>query len=63
MNPHPTKSKPYKIGRKHTGALSVRKKQELVTKLKKSNEIKLSKLRKHKEKVSAFWSGQLDKHP
>jgi len=63
MNPHPTRSKPYKIGRKHTGARGVRAKGKLQSKAIKANSKKVSVLRKFKEKVSSFWKGEIDQYP
>lgn len=62
-NPHPTKSKPLKIGRKHTGAPSnrlsgKRKRAKLV-----ANQIKLGKYQLFKKKVAAYWRGELESYP
>jgi hypothetical protein len=62
-NPHPTKSKPNKIGRKHTGALSARKKA-LAEKNRRMHDKTLA-ARKHKRDraVSAYFRGEADLHP
>jgi hypothetical protein len=62
-NPHPSKSKPFKIGRKHTGALSTRARGRLVSRAKKVREIELNKFRQHKARVSAFWRGEIEEFP
>lgn len=62
-NPHPTKSKPCKIGRKHTKAKSSRQREKDIARKRKANRIKIGKLQKRKELVAKFWRGELDQHP
>lgn len=63
LNPHPTKSKPCKIGRKHTGAPSSREKGR-----RRRNALQLQKQRngliqKWNRKVAEFWAGERDEFP
>lgn len=58
-NPHPTKSKPFKIGRKHTGAKREREKNGLLFYAK----IIQAKAAKYKAKVAAYWRGDLGEFP
>lgn len=62
-NPKPTRSKPFKIGRKHTGAPSIRKQNNV----RKGREIErlrtVESIRKYRAKVAAFWRGELDTPP
>lgn len=62
-NPHPTKSKPCKIGRKHTKTPGIRQKGRAKSSAIKANAIKLAKIKKYKAQVSAFWRGERDDHP
>lgn len=59
-NPHPTRSKPNKIGRKHTGEKSAREKQKRAAGLRKFKQIqKVTRSRK----VRDYWTGKRDSHP
>ncbi len=62
-NPHPTKSKLCKIGRKHTGAPSIRKSAKIQkAKALKDQEKKILN-RKRKKSVAAFWRGEIANFP
>lgn len=56
-NPHPTKSKPVKIGRKHSGAKSEKFKQKRRNRLAKRSEIELAKKRKRDQLVRDYFLG------
>lgn len=62
-NPHPTNSKPAKIGRKHTGAPSTRKKAAMAKSKRVADQIKSGKIHRYKGDVKAFWRGDLDQFP
>ena len=62
-NPHPTKSKPCKIGRKHTGAPSDKAKQRRQRGLRLNLEIKLAKRRKQKHAIADYYDGKYDRFP
>ena len=62
-NPHPTKSKPIKIGRKHTGAKSLRHKGRIASAAKQRHKIEAIRHRKFKAQVSAFWRGERENYP
>ena len=62
-NPHPTKSKPCKIGRKHTGADSTRvreRKRRAKAITQAQND---AKDRKRRNKIAAYWRGEIDEFP
>lgn len=63
MNPHPTKSKPCKIGRKHTGAAGVRKKGRLASAQVQSQKERVRKWKKFNERVAAYFRGSTDTFP
>lgn len=63
MNPHPTKSKPCKIGRKHTGAPGVRRLGRITSNTIKKHKQAVSRIRSFKAKVAAFWRGEIDVYP
>ena len=63
MNPHPSKSKPVKIGRKHTGAPSLRAKGRRASSAIKHHRNQINKYRKYKARVAAFWRGELETYP
>jgi hypothetical protein len=63
VNPHPTKSKPVKIGRKHTGAPSLRVKGRRASSAIKHRKNQNNEFRKYKSRVSAFWRGELETYP
>lgn len=62
-NPHPTKSKPCKIGRKHTQAPSTRVREKRRAAKQKQREIVLAKFRKHKEQIAAYYRGEIEECP
>ena len=62
-NPHPTKSKPCKIGRKHTNAPSDKAKQRRQRGLRLNLEIKLAKRRKKKHAITDYYAGMYDQCP
>lgn len=62
-NPYPTKSKPAKIGRKHTGELSLRAIGQRQSDLLKKQKSQTFKFRKYKNLVSAYWKGEIDGFP
>lgn len=62
-NPHPSKSKPCKIGRKHTGAPSTRKKVEASKKRVVARQIRDGKHDKYKDAVAAYWRGEIVQFP
>ena len=62
-NPHPTKSKPCKIGRKHTGAPSTRKKAAKEKSKRIAAQIKKGKIYRYKGNVKDFWRGDIDQFP
>jgi hypothetical protein len=62
-NPRPTKSKPCKIGRKHTSAPGIRQAEK-----KRRGKISMRKKRdvafaRKKELVSAYWRGEINEWP
>ncbi len=63
MNPHPTRSKPCKIGRKHTGAPSEKLKQKRRNTSKRHAALQKVKGRKFNEQVKAYFAGELDEFP
>jgi len=62
-NPHPTKSKPVKIGRKHSGAKSEKFRQKRRNTAKRRNEIKLGLRRKDNRIVREYFLGLRDELP
>jgi hypothetical protein len=62
-NPHPTASKPIKIGRKHTGALGLRAKGRMQSRAILERKKTLNKFRKYKASVSEFWRGERETFP
>jgi len=62
-NPHPTKSKPFKIGRKHTNAPSIRIREKKAKSLVIASERKKAKLKKHKQSVAAYYRGEIENFP
>jgi hypothetical protein len=62
-NPHPTNSKPCKIGRKHTGKPSLRTIGRRVSRGVAKNKVITKKFRQHKAEVAAFWKGEIEDHP
>lgn len=63
MNPHPTKSKPSKIGRKHTGAISQKTKQKRHNAASKKQKIKQMKAKKFHSQVAEYFAGKREQHP
>lgn len=62
-NPRPTKSKPIKIGRKHTQSESTRIREKKRRALAVANAINIAKQRKYHDAVSLYWSGGSDVFP
>jgi hypothetical protein len=62
-NPHPTKSKPVKIGRKHTGQKSARAKQRQSNGAKTRQQIEDAQYRKLKAAINDYWAGRRDDYP
>jgi hypothetical protein len=62
-NPHPTKSKPIKIGRKHNGTPSLRTIGQRASSALKRHRAELERWRKHKQDVAAFWRGERETYP
>ena len=64
-NPHPTISKPNKIGRKHTKKPGSRRWQ--IAQSEKSKRVerqkKLAKINRHIAQVEKYWRGEIDNHP
>ena len=62
-NPHPTKSKPVKIGRKHSGAKSEKFKQKRRNRAKRRSEIELALRRKENRIVREYFLCLRDEIP
>jgi hypothetical protein len=62
-NPHPTKSKPIKIGRKHTGAASTRVRQRRADAARAYATIKEGLRRRFHERVRQYFAGARDNYP
>ena len=62
-NPHPTKSKPVPIGRKHTNQPRTKARQRQENNRRRSNEHKLIMLLKFKKKVSAYFRWEIEDYP
>ena len=62
-NPHPSKSKPFKIGRKHTGSKSVRRRGRLASGAEQKRRQDVARRAKYKERAAAYWRGELDHFP
>lgn len=62
-NPHPTKSKPVKIGRKHTGAPSLRTIGRRSSAKAKINRAETGKWHAYKMAVAAYWRGERETYP
>lgn len=62
-NPYPTKSKPIKIGRKHTGESSLRVIGQQKSGLLQKQKSQTSNFRKYKNLVAAYWKGEVDGFP
>jgi hypothetical protein len=63
MNPHPTRSKPCKIGRKHTGARRAKDKQRRLNGLKAFEKLKIARRRARNKKIAAYFRGDIATHP
>lgn len=63
MNPHPTNSKPTKIGRKHTGEPSEKAKQKKRNAASYKQKIQQAKSKKYHLKVSEYFTGKREYHP
>lgn len=62
-NPHPTKSKPCKIGRKHTGAPSIRVNAKKQKALKIQRAIQKNQAKRLKNLIASYWRGEIDIYP
>jgi len=62
-NPHPTKSKPIKIGRKHTQGKTQRQIQMAINGAKQMREDKRKFAKRHSERVTAYFQGKLEIYP
>lgn len=62
-NPRPSKSKPCKIGRKHSGELREREKQAKRNGMKIWEAQKKKRAEKIKQAVRAYWCGELAEYP
>lgn len=62
-NPHPTKSKPCVIGRKHTGAISLRQAGRLTSAAVKQHRLQQNLWRKYHASVAEYWRGERDTFP
>jgi hypothetical protein len=62
-NPHPTNSKPVKIGRKHTGAPSLRTIGRRASGKLKLHRAEIVKWRAFKKEVAAYWRGERETYP
>ncbi len=62
-NPHPTISKPNKIGRKHTRAPSERAKQLKQNGKKLWAAQKAKRAIRRKLQIEAYWRGDINEHP
>jgi hypothetical protein len=62
-NPHPTKSKPCKIGRKHTNAPSARVKAKKAKSIAARIKIKNGKNKKKKQSIAAYYRGEIENFP
>lgn len=62
-NPHLTRSKPYKIGRKHSGAVSEHRRQLRRNGAKARQQQKQKKLRRYHRLVQSYWAGELEHFP
>lgn len=62
-NPHPSKSKPCKIGRKHTLSLSIRQKAAAAKRKAVARQMQDGKHQRYKEAVAAYWRGEIEQFP
>lgn len=62
-NPHPTKSKPIKIGRKHTNAQGLRKKGKAMSNKIKSQKQKVIEWKRYNKEVKAYWNNERETFP
>lgn len=62
-NPRPTKSKPCKIGRKHTGAKSEKQKQRQRRAADIHQKQRDAQMKRHKLAIAAFWRGEISSFP
>ncbi len=63
MNPHPTRCKPSKIGRKHTGARRQKDKQRRLNGMKIHQKQLDAMHRQRKKKIAAYFRGDAPLHP
>jgi len=62
-NPHPTRSKPCKIGRKHTGAPREKEKARKRQAQKIHLRIKVARRRKRNAEIAKYFRGERPYHP
>ncbi len=62
-NPHPTKSKPNKIGRKHVNGLRVWQKAGMVNSARIEKDKIRARYRKLKNKIRQYFNGEIDAFP
>lgn len=62
-NPHPTKSKPNKIGRKHTQGKRVWQRAAEEKSRVAHSEFMKAKRKKVESKIRQYWRGELDAYP
>jgi hypothetical protein len=62
-NPHPTRSKPNKIGRKHSGAPSAREKAIAAKNRAMHERTLVARGRKRKKAIRAYFLGEMDLYP
>jgi len=62
-NPHPTKSKPCMIGRKHTGSESTRCRERRRRGKQISDAQAVARRRKYNARVRKFWAGEIETPP
>lgn len=63
MNPHPTRSKPCKIGRKHTGQKRQKAKQKRLRGMQVYEKLKIARKRKYDAKVAMYFRNEIPLHP
>jgi hypothetical protein len=63
MNPHPTRSKPCKIGRKHTHGKSEKQRAKIRAGHIVYTKRAVARRRRHNAKVHLYFIGEVDLHP
>ena len=62
-NPHPTKSKPLKIGRKHTQSERLHQRVRREKGLEITKKTIFAKRRKVENNIRKYWEGEIDTYP